>query len=58
MFLHPLIFIILFPNPIVWIVMGLQEVLGTANSIGCTVDGKKPKQIQKEIANGTIVLPQ
>jgi len=25
----------------------IMEVLGTANSIGCTVDGKKPKQIQK-----------
>jgi hypothetical protein len=32
--------------------------LGTANSIGCTVDGKKPKQIQADIDSGVVTLPQ
>ncbi len=34
----------------------VQEILGTANSIGATVEGKKPKAIQKEIKDGTRVL--
>lgn len=33
------------------------EVLGTAFSIGCTVNGKSPHDIQKEIHEGTITIP-
>ena len=32
----------------------VKEVLGTAVSVGCTVDGKSPKDVQKQIANGEI----
>ena len=32
----------------------VKEVLGTAVSIGCTVEGKSPKDIQKSIDNGEI----
>ena len=33
------------------------EVLGTANSIGCKVNGKTPMEVQEEIHNGTTVIP-
>lgn len=32
----------------------VKEILGTANSVGCTVDGKTPKQVQAEIDSGEI----
>ena len=32
----------------------VKEVLGTAYSVGCQVDGRSPKEISDEIANGTI----
>ena len=32
----------------------VKEILGTCVSIGCTVDGKDPRAIQKEIDEGTI----
>ena len=32
----------------------VKEVLGTAYSVGCQVDGRRPKEISDEIANGTI----
>ena len=35
----------------------VKEILGTANSIGCTVNGKAPVDIQKEIDEGTIQIP-
>jgi len=35
----------------------MKEILGTANSVGCTVNGKSPREIQKEIAAGTIKVP-
>lgn len=35
----------------------VKEVLGTAFSIGCTVNGKSPKDVQEEIAAGTITIP-
>ena len=35
----------------------VKEVLGTAFSIGCTVNGKSPYDIQKEIDAGTIAIP-
>ena len=33
------------------------EMLGTAVSVGCTVDGKHPKDVQQEIHDGEIVCP-
>jgi large subunit ribosomal protein L12e len=35
----------------------VKEVLGSAFSIGCTVNGKSPVDIQKEIDEGTTVIP-
>ncbi|CAD2098947.1 60S ribosomal protein L12, putative [Plasmodium vinckei brucechwatti] len=35
----------------------VKEILGTCNSIGCTVDGKKPTTIQEMIDNGDIDVP-
>ena len=32
----------------------VKEVLGTAYSVGCQVDGRSPKEISDEIQNGTI----
>lgn len=36
----------------------VKEVLGTAFSIGCTVNNKSPGDIQKEIDAGTITIPE
>ena len=33
------------------------EILGTAVSVGCTVEGKNPKDLQAEIQNGTQSVP-
>ena len=33
------------------------EILGTAVSVGCTVDGKSPKDVQAAIHNGSLVVP-
>jgi large subunit ribosomal protein L12e len=35
----------------------VKEVLGTAFSVGCTVNNKSPGDIQKEIDAGTITVP-
>ena len=35
----------------------VKEILGTAVSVGCTVDGQHPKSIQKQIDEGKIVPP-
>ena len=35
----------------------VKEILGTALSIRCTVDGKDPRQIQQEIAKEVIKIP-
>jgi large subunit ribosomal protein L12e len=35
----------------------VKEILGTAASVGCTVDKRKPRDIQADIDNGTIVIP-
>jgi len=32
----------------------VKEILGTAFSVGCQVDGKSPKEIQEDIDNGEI----
>ena len=34
------------------------EVLGTAFSIGCTVNGSSPHDIQGQIQDGTITIPE
>merc|ERR1711879_610041 len=34
----------------------VKEMLGTCVSIGCTVDGKDPRQVCEEIDNGEIVI--
>ena len=34
----------------------VKEVLGTCVSVGCTVDGKKPKEIQGLIDDGEIEI--
>ena len=35
----------------------VKEVLGTAFSIGCTVNGQPCVSIQEQIADGTITIP-
>ena len=35
----------------------VKEILGTANSIGCTVDGQKPKDLQAAIDAGEVEVP-
>jgi large subunit ribosomal protein L12e len=36
----------------------VKEILGTANSIGCTVAGEKPTDIQEAIDDGSVVPPK
>lgn len=36
----------------------VKEVLGTAFSIGCTVNGQSPKDIQQQIDAKTITIPE
>ena len=36
---------------------GVKEVLGTCQSVGCTVDGKPPHDIIEAIDEGEIVVP-
>lgn len=33
---------------------GVKEILGTAFSVGCRVDGRSPKDISDDIENGEI----
>jgi large subunit ribosomal protein L12e len=35
----------------------VKEVLGTANSIGCTVNGQAPSDLQKQIDEGAVTVP-
>nr|GMD12499.1 60S ribosomal protein L12 [Ipomoea batatas]GMD17575.1 60S ribosomal protein L12 [Ipomoea batatas] len=35
----------------------VKEILGTCVSVGCTVDGKDPKDLQQEIADGEVEVP-
>lgn len=35
----------------------VKEVLGTAFSIGCTVNGSSPPEITQQINDGTITIP-
>ena len=36
----------------------VKEILGTCLSIGCTMDGKDPKDIQTEIDEGEVEIPE
>ncbi|CBZ50404.1 hypothetical protein NCLIV_008730 [Neospora caninum Liverpool] len=36
----------------------VKEILGTCNSVGCTVDGKSPKQVQRMLDDGEIECPE
>jgi len=36
----------------------VKEILGTAFSVGCQVDGKSPKDIQDGIDDGSIDIPE
>lgn len=36
----------------------VKEVLGTAFAIGCSIDGKHPRDLQKEIDNGEWVISE
>lgn len=36
---------------------GVKEILGTAQSVGCTVDGRPPHDIIEAIDDGEIVVP-
>ena len=35
----------------------VKEILGTAVSVGCTVDGQNPRDIQANIDSGEYVVP-
>lgn len=35
----------------------VKEILGTAFSIGCTVDGKNPRDVQKDVDSGEWKIP-
>ena len=32
----------------------VREILGTAYSVGCQVDGRSPKDVSRDISNGEI----
>jgi len=36
----------------------VMEVLGTAVSVGCTVDGEQPKNLQKLVKDGKLKVPE
>jgi len=36
----------------------VKEILGTCRSVGCTIDGKDPKDLQQKINGGVIEIPQ
>ncbi|KAJ2105637.1 hypothetical protein GGH19_001358 [Coemansia sp. RSA 1807] len=36
----------------------VKEILGTCNSVGCTVDGDAPVDVQRKIDEGEIEIPQ
>lgn len=35
----------------------VKEILGTAKSVGCTVDNMDPKELQAKIDDATVKLP-
>ena len=36
----------------------VKEILGTCNSIGCTVNGESPRDIQQQIDDGEVEIPE
>jgi large subunit ribosomal protein L12e len=36
----------------------VKEILGTAQSVGCTVDGKHPHEIIEGIDDGSVEVPE
>ncbi|KAJ1869554.1 hypothetical protein H4R99_004823 [Coemansia sp. RSA 1722] len=36
----------------------VKEILGTCNSVGCTVDGESPVDIQQKIDEGEVEIPE
>merc|ERR1711935_333430 len=36
----------------------VKEILGTCNSIGCTVNGESPRDIQAQINDGEVEIPE
>jgi large subunit ribosomal protein L12e len=36
----------------------VKEILGTAVSVGCTVEGQEPRALQAQIDDGTLITPQ
>lgn len=36
----------------------VKEILGTAQSVGCTIDGKLPHDVIDEINDGTVEIPE
>jgi large subunit ribosomal protein L12e len=36
----------------------VKEILGTCNSVGCTVNGESPRDIQQSIDDGEIEIPE
>ena len=37
---------------------GVKEILGTAQSVGCTVDGRPPHDVIEAIDAGEIAVPE
>lgn len=37
---------------------GVKEILGTAQSVGCTIDGRPPHDIIEAIDSGEIDVPE
>merc|ERR1739844_211672 len=36
----------------------VKEILGTCNSIGCTVNGESPRDVQASIDDGEVEIPE
>jgi len=36
----------------------VKEILGTAHSIGCTINNEHPQEIMEQIDNGDISIPE
>ncbi len=35
----------------------VKEILGTAQSVGCTIDGQPPHDVIDQVSNGDIEIP-
>jgi len=35
----------------------VKEILGTCVSVGCTVNGESPKEVQKKVEDGELEVP-